>query len=94
MTWIGIQNSTHPSHQPSPIIPIHSTLPWLPRASDITLSSEKDRMHKSLGFVQVIKQKYCRGDERQEDGQVVREEVVREVKSHFWDALSCQFSGV
>ena len=74
--WLS--RATYPAHQPGPIVSVHSAFSRVPNPTDITLPSEQDWVHKRLRFVQIGKQEDRRGDETEEDGQVVGDEMFGE----------------
>ena len=70
--------TTYPTKHAGAVVAVHRALGGVPHTCDIALSPKKDRVHEGLRLVEVVEKEETSSHERQDDCQVVRDEVVGE----------------
>ncbi len=69
---------TYAAHEPGAVVPVHRALARIAGAADVALPAKEDRVDERLRFVEVREEEDGSCDEREENGQVVGDYVVRE----------------
>lgn len=78
----GRKGTTYATHESGAVVPVDRALAGIAGTADVTLAAKEDGVHERLRLVEVREEEDGRCDEREENGQVVGDDIIREGNRH------------